>query len=349
MTEELGPGMIRVMERIQKLLNLAAKNPNADEAAAAASKAQALLTQYNLDAALVERQTGGVGADGRREEAKTRGGFYHWQRELWEAVARLNFCLHWVQSYRVEGKFRVRTTSRQRDVGYWDDEKRETVYDAKARTTDAKWQRRHRVVGRIVNTRMTIATAQYLEEAIERLARDHIRGDLRQLYSREANSFRYGAMEVIVEKVNARYRQMEKEAEAVRRAAERRAAAAGASTATTVALVDLRKSEVDANKDFLYGEGWSAEQRRAKEEAARQEAEEEAEYAQWADANPEEARAKEEKRRKAARRGGWGGSRAYETKVDGGAYKRGREAAGSVSIDRQAGSAAAAAPRLGRA
>ena len=344
--EELGPGMIRIMERVQKLLNLAAKNPNAEEAASAAAKANALMVQYNLDAAIVEK-AGGV-AEGRREEAKTRGGFYHWQRELWEAVARLNFCMHWVQQYRVEGRFRVRTTERQRDRGIWDDDKGERSYDVKSKVHDYKWQRRHRVIGRIVNTRGTIAMAQYLEEAIERLARDHIRGDLKQLYSREANSFRYGAMEVVVSKLNERYRQMEKDAEAKRREDERRAAASGMSTSTTLTLGSLRQTERDANMDFLMGEeGYSARVRAEREAQARADAEAEAEYARWAKAHPEEAAAEEEKRRKEARRYRGGGGRGYEVKVDGGAYQRGREAARAISIDRQAGSAPVAG-KLGR-
>lgn len=336
--------MQAVMERIQKLLNLAVKNSNADEAASAAAKAQELLVRYNLDAATVEKAGGAV--DGRREEAKTRGGFYRWQRELWTAVARLNYCLYWTQSYTVEGRFRVRIGDNQRqsrynrDTGAWED-------DPKAKHTSEKTQLQHRIVGRIVNTRSTTTMAQYLEEAIERLAREAIRGDLKQLYSREANSFRYGAMEVVVEKLNQRYRQMERDARAKAAEDARRAAASGASTSTAITMADLRQSEEDANMDHIHGEGYSARRRAQRAEWAREEAEAEAAYAAWAAANPEEAAKKAEEERRAARRyRGGGGTREYETRVDGGAYNRGREAARGISIDRQAGTAST--PKIGR-
>lgn len=326
MTETMGPGMTAVMEKIQKLLNLASKNPNAEEAASAAAKAQELLTRYNLDAATVERE-GGV--EGRREEAKTRGGFYLWQRELWTAVARLNYCLYWTQTFWEKGEFRVRLSENQR---YWS--------DAKSKTTDGRWQRRHRVVGRVVNTRSTIAMATYLEETIERLARDSIRGDTKQLYSRPANSFRYGAMEVVVYRINERYWQMEKDVKAEADKAARRAAAMGTSTSTALTMADLRKSEYDANMDHIHGEGYSAQRREREAEAARQRAEEEAEYVRWAAANPEEARKREAEEEKRTSR--YRGRAERTVAVDGGAYRRGREAAKGISIDRQAATTAPA-------
>jgi hypothetical protein len=86
-TEELGEGTRKLYAKIQKLLNLAANNPNEEEeATAAAAMAQKLLTEYNLDASLVE--TAGSD-DGRREEIKTRGGFYKFERYLWHKVAEL--------------------------------------------------------------------------------------------------------------------------------------------------------------------------------------------------------------------------------------------------------------------
>jgi hypothetical protein len=150
--------MQKAMERIQKLLNKANdKSIPPAEAALFAAKAQEELTRYNLDAATVEKHGGGA-ADGRREEAKTRGGFYQWQRELWTAVARLNFCLYWTQSYwDKEWKGRQRLTERQQDY-----------HGGVSKAVVGKMQKRHRIIGRIVNTRTTISMALYLEEAIER-------------------------------------------------------------------------------------------------------------------------------------------------------------------------------------
>jgi len=62
--------MERVVERVRKLLALAARNPNEAEATAAAAKAQELLAFYNLDMATVENVAGTSGA---REDAKVRG------------------------------------------------------------------------------------------------------------------------------------------------------------------------------------------------------------------------------------------------------------------------------------
>ena len=70
MTEsELSPAMVKAIETIQKLLNLAARGGTPEEAANAAAKAQDLLNKYNLS---VDTVTGAT-QDGKREEAKVAG------------------------------------------------------------------------------------------------------------------------------------------------------------------------------------------------------------------------------------------------------------------------------------
>jgi len=142
MTEGFTPEQERVLEQIQKLLNLAAKNPNEHEAALAASKAQELLTKHNLDTAALERVTG---ASGKRQQEEVEGGFYRYHREIWGNVAKLNFCLHWVQSKYVPRGERVR---------------------------NVRTKKIHRLVGRTVNVRTTINLSKYLLSAIERVTRE---------------------------------------------------------------------------------------------------------------------------------------------------------------------------------
>jgi hypothetical protein len=87
------PGMLKILKRIQALLDKTTERGCTEaEAAAAAAKAQEPLTEYNLDAAMVGQ---GAEQDTRREEQKIRGGFHEYERDLWGAVARLNFCLYW--------------------------------------------------------------------------------------------------------------------------------------------------------------------------------------------------------------------------------------------------------------
>ena len=88
---------------------------------------------------------------------KTRGGFYQYQRDLYESVAQLNFCMYWTQTY-YETK---RHGARERDgtISY-------SVRPVR--------QKRHRLVGRIINTKSTIAMATYLEQAIEQSLRSRL-------------------------------------------------------------------------------------------------------------------------------------------------------------------------------
>jgi hypothetical protein len=91
------------------------------------------------------------------------------------------------------------------------------------------------------------------------------------------------------------------------------------------------KSEEEANKDFIYGEGFSARQAAASAAA-------EAKYTKWAEENPEEA-AKQYKKWERQ----WAAEeRANERKVDWGSYSRGRKAAEKISIDQQMGATRAA-------
>lgn len=317
----------KVLEQIQKLLNLAAKNPNENEAAAASAKANELLSRYNLDIATVERS--GDAKAGKREEAKVDGGFYQHSRDLWSAVADLNFCMYWTQEYRAFTKSKRVGTGRDR-------------FTTEGHVT----KKRHALVGRIVNTRATIAMAQHLEAAIERATLERlglrhsgmnsgttVSADVNaQRWSNWAVSFRKGAAARVIGQLQDR-RQLHLEAEAKqRRADENRAKRAGVSTATGMTIADLSRSELAANVDFAYGDGtWAKIQQKRTREAAERRAADEA-HTKWAKENPEEARAQEEKERKSRRR--YRGSSAKDN-VDSGAYWSGHDAAADISLDQQ--------------
>jgi hypothetical protein len=310
-----------VVGKIQKLLQLASKNPNEHEASQAAAKAQELLTAYNLDMAVIEKSSGG---SAKREEQKLDGGMYQYQRDLWEAVARLNFCMYWTHKERIWKSHTRKGVKRE----YWG------------------VRHQHRVVGRTINVTSTKNMVSYLEQTIERLCRERLGGENNsQYFSGYAVSYRTGIAERVIEKIGDRRREMLQEEERKRMDAEkaaREAGAAGVSTSTAVTISSVVQSERDGNIDFLYGEGtsarWAAD--RAAQAAANKAAEEA--YTTWAAANPEEAARKEAEeaaeRRKAARRGpgsrgGSGGRKGGPS--DAGAYYEGRKAGESVGLDPQ--------------
>lgn len=322
MTDE--EDLAKVTERVRKLLALAEKNPNEAEATAAAAKAQELLVAYNLDMATVEQG----GNSGKREESRQRGGMYIYERQLWRAVAELNFCLYFTHRHR---------TDRVRKYTY------RTVY-----------QFQHKVIGRTVNTAATKAMGGYLQQTIERLCRERLHGDhgdkvYTQFFSSWALAYREGIADRVIEKLQERRAHLIKEekrkAEATAKAA-RAAGRQGTSTATALTISSVTKSEEEANTDFMMGEeGWSA--KHAARRAARAAAEEAAdrEYAAWAEANPEEAKKKavqeaEENRkywarRQGGRRGGWDKESASDRRKDSGAYYAGYDAGAGVSIEPQ--------------
>jgi hypothetical protein len=320
----------RGLDTVEKLLRLAGKNSNEHEAAAATAKAMAMLADLNLTLASVDESGEG---GGRRAEEKLVGGFYEFERDLWASIAELNFCLCWHQKSWVK---RPPTNAR----------KAQMIQDPFRRTHILRGQ--FKVIGRMHNIAATRGMTEYLLGTIERLTRQRLHEDgvtekvNTQLRSRWAVSFREGIAERIAEKLwDRRQEQIADERRAAREAEERRgreADMAGASTETAITLSSLRKTEEYANIDFVMGEGWSAERRYKRAEAARREKEAREEYTRWAAAHPEEAKKQEEERRKAERKRS---SRSYgsaprEKERDWGAYRAGREVGESVGIDRQA-------------
>lgn len=337
--------------KIEKILRLAARNTNEAEAAAAIAKANEMMEAWNLDQATVEENAGEAG---KRADEKLKGGHYEFQRDLWSDVAELNFCLY----FNVTAIERIRKwVPNKTGTGFLPSYKDRRV-------------RQHRVVGRLVNTRMTRVMAQYLEGAVERILEeqliDHygIEDADKYRYSKQANSFREGVVERLCAKIGKKRREyMAEERRKAEDAAEKARAAGfdGVSTETALTVASFAKSEKDANDEFLNPgilerrARWKAEEAAARAEQARLDAEWEAEQAAWALAHPEEARRQaeeaekerlaEEKRkhRNAQRRESYYQNNGYRARSYGTAYKgdmmwrkMGYEAGANISIDQQA-------------
>lgn len=339
---------IEIQERIAKILAKASRAGTPAEAAAFAAKAQELLERYNLTAAdVTEAGEAGFGS-GRRTDEKHRGGHYDYERWVWRSVARLNFCLyfcHWTWVERSEAQQRL-----ARVRAYADPHRR------RYHRTSV-----HKIVGRTVNVAATRAMATYLLSAVERLTRERLQeqGFYRpsqplnqQLRTRWATSFRRGAADAIVSRIEERRRVVLSEARTRERAAAA-AGTAGVAQDTAVALLRYVDAETDANNDYLYGAGWSAaraSERAERAAAARLAAEE---HARWAAANPEEAarqaaRDREEQRRRDRRRslGGGRGSRGGDDGTDWSAFSAGARASQVIGLDPQANHSTAHTLRL---
>jgi hypothetical protein len=323
---------------VRKLLSLAAKNTNEAEAASAAAKAQELLVAYNLDMSAIGD---GTSESGKREDARQRGGMYTYERRLWNSIADLNFCFY----------FRVREYNKVRYKG---------------RT----WSFKHRLVGRKINTTATKMMGDYLQGTIERICRERF-PDARQFFSSEAVAYREGMASAVLEKLADRRRDLLREEQRKARAAEKAARSAGrdgVSTATALTITSLKKSEQEANYDFMHGEGaWARKEARkvewAKEDAERRaaqakaDAEAEAAYAEWAKANPEEAAkeaAKDRARERARERARSRRSYSYreraptgeERRASSSHYYQGYDKGKDISIDQQVD--CGSAKRIGR-
>lgn len=304
---ELTDEQRKAIETVEKLLRLASKNPSQVEAESAAEKAQKILEAHNLTTAEVERAQGVV--SGKREQMKQAGGMYEYQRRLWYQVAELNFCVYMT-----------------RRVRYFDD---------RPRIMRERVRHEHHLVGRMVNTAAARTLGSYLEQTVERLCRErlHERGEgKQQFFSRWAVSYREGVTDEIVWRLYER-RQQRMSEEQERRRAEAAKMTTGISTATALTLRDVEEREKEANMDFIYGEGFSARKAARRAEAARIAAEEEAKYAEWAKAHPEEARKEEAKREKREARTSRSSFR--KKPRDWGGYAAGQEAGKKVSIDPQ--------------
>lgn len=335
----------KAIQRARKILDMASRPPDDNdspaqkaakeaERAVAAEKFQAVLLEYNLSQAMVE-QAGGE-TDGRREEAKLKAGMYDWQRNLWEAVAELNFCLYFCLDVWREQTYR------------------KTLWDGtKAQRTRYVRGKEHRVIGRVVNTQATINLCTYIEAAIEKATRERLaevvgsndkQAITRMLFSRYAVSFREGAADDIISRVNEQRAEALREEKRQAKAAQARAAeaaASGVSDSTALTLATFTQNERDLNRDHARGvePGTTAAQRAQR---AAEQAQQEREYTAWAAAHPEEAaqKAKEEREENERywrrRNANWRGGPAPKER-DYSAYRKGAQEGSKIGLDIQAG------------
>lgn len=289
----------KIADKVRKLLALAQGNSNEAEATAAAQKAQDLLAAYNLDMSSVGSSNAEESA---REKNSLMGGTAEWQRQLWAAVAKLNFCMYFYE--RKYGKKRENGPVRLR------------------------WH--HVVIGRKINVLATKLMCEYLEETIDRLTREEFHG--RNLTSSPALAFREGIADRIRAKIHARRADMIKE-----EAAKAAASTSTGNTKNALVLASYTQAEEDANRDLLYGEGYSARSRAKVAEMERAwAAADEAEKA-WRAANPEAAAKKDAEAEKDRRK-----QKSYKYKETGRDRRRnsyeyyaGYEKGANVSLDKQ--------------
>jgi hypothetical protein len=214
-----------VIAKVQKLLSLAGNNTNEHEAQAATQKAMDLLSAYNLSM----HQIGGKPTDNKRQDKKRKGGLYAWQRDLWKEVATLNFCMYW----SIKGL------------------ERGSSYE-------------HRVLGSEVNVVSTEVMADYLQQAIERLAQAWAKEQgYKSVFVREAIAYREG-MALGVQTRLAKKRADRDAEEQARRDAEPKGDGRG------LILADVANSEADYNTDYVNGLEPGTTARQRAEQAARQ-------------------------------------------------------------------------------
>lgn len=214
----------KIAARYGKLKALA-NDPGATEAEAqrAAEAMQRLMNDNNLSIAEIEAAGGNAGEGSKRSKDNIgHRTVYKWQRELMSQIAELNHC-------HCEQRF--------------DYSRRSTVFDG------------YLLIGREANVVSTRVMFQYLVEAIERVARDHVNNDPAQYFTKYAHSFKHGCSERIVERLQEKQEQMlaEQEAKARQERARQQHPAAAKSNLPAVILRDFVADEKDLNNDMRRG------------------------------------------------------------------------------------------------
>lgn len=313
MNQQLTDEQRKMIEKVAKLLTLAASNPNEAEAAAAHDKAQEMLIAYNLDMSMVDD----INNAGQRQQEEMEGGKHEWQQDIWTAVAELNFCSYFNTEVFVESKLYRTFEMRKRDDRYV------KVYGA--------WQNRHNLIGRVVNIVTTRTMAQYLEEVTERLCRDVCKSNNEKPTGRWGNNFKAGVALRLTSKIGDRRRDLlseeqRKQADAMKAAAER--AAGDVPTTKALTLASFSEAEKEANYDFQHGDG--AYRKRAELDREAEEI-----YTKWAEANPEEARRQEKERKRQDAKQKRNDDAWYRRWVKRPGFSDGYHAAKDISIDQQ--------------
>jgi hypothetical protein len=306
-----------ILRKVEKMMRIAASTSHENEAAAMTTRAMELLAAYNLDIAAVDIEGQ---SSGKRAEEALIGGFYQFERDLWRAVSELNFVWYFTQLKYIPAEERVKKHGGVR-----------------------KHTHQHVFIGKVVNIAATKAMAGYLMQAIERITREKADAVNMPPRSSWAVSFRRGAAERIIEKLQRRrWEHLDAEERRATEAAEKAREAGVATVETALTLKNVVDRENAANYDFKYGKGAYAKRQaeilQYRKERAEARAQAEAEYTAWAAAHPEEAAKAEAERIKRERANAnrrTGRTRFAAFKGDWSAYSMGREAGKNIGLDPQ--------------
>lgn len=242
---------VAIVEKVKKLLALANGNANEHEAEAASAKAMDLLAAYNLSMHTVD----GTRKDGRaRSDTKRKGGLYAWQRQLWNEVAKLNFCMYW------------------------------SIKGLKAGSTYE-----HRLLGSEVNVVSTEVMADYLQSTVERLAQEWAKQrGYKSVFVREAIAYREG----MAAGLSARLVKIRWEREEAEKKARANTPTGTGLILADVAFMeeDLNNDHLYGYEPGTHAQR-RAERAARQAELLRQADERLAAHKKWAEENPEEAAA----------------------------------------------------------
>lgn len=311
-----------IIEKIKKLFAMAQRHVNNDgssneaEASAAMARAQELLAKYNLDLKAVEdaqvKDAQAVPGGPREKTQINRSAQYRWQQEFWSALAKANYCWHWVVTVQEE-HYSSRTGRDYRNA------------------------KRHVILGSAANVAAVTVMGEYLTEVIERL----LPYKANERLSRSALSWREGCAQRLIERIEEKLAQMKREG--VRDAA-------GNVTCTALAVQDLHEKEYAANYDAQYGAGAYARMKKRDAEwtvqmEARRKEQEEERARQLAGETPEQRTKREKAEARAAAKQQARAARYWErqrhkarreaARRDIAAYARGAQTAESVNLDAQ--------------
>jgi len=228
-----------IIQKLQKLLNMARAGKGADagteaEAMVAMALAQKLMAKHNLSMAMVEAsgETVTMAGSERLKEKMAGRAMYKWQQSLMGEVAKANYCRHFVGTQWYQTPIT------------WSD------IPKKGHKRGGSWRKRpyHVLVGREVNVTSSKHMFDYMCSAIERLV--PIASNAQRL-SRAAMSWKDGCSDRLQTRLLDRRIAIEREQ---REAAKAQATQANCGTALAiVTLSDFAETERNANYELMYG------------------------------------------------------------------------------------------------
>lgn len=245
----------KLLARIQKLLALA-NHPGTGEAEAAnaAARIQDILAEHNLSMAEVAshaergRASGPAVDEARAKTQHDKAAMYRYQRHLMQALAKNNFCMHFLEKT-------WKRDARGRRMHFF-----EGYGYVNARYIDC-----HYLLGRQVNVVTTQITYDYLVETMDRLL-PYQGMDKR---GKDALLWLDGCTTRLIERLDEQRTKREEESreKAAQEATRQKHPAYAGNGTALVVLSDVYGSEADLNHDALYGLEPGTTARRKREQA----------------------------------------------------------------------------------